>query len=99
MQTRGRGIWLSGSNTLRPVVWSFPWPPEVVQHMDAGLITINNLEMAIILLQSLVLEGLVPVHLIQSVVWCDNSSAVAWVTKMSSKRSAVGQQLACALAL
>ena len=93
------GIWLSGSNTLRPVVWRFAWPPEVVQAMDSGLITINDLEMAGILLQFLVLEGLVPVHHIQSAVWCDNTSAVAWVTKMSSKRSAVGQQLARALAL
>ena len=37
-------------------------------------------------------------NLLQTVVWCDNTSAVAWTVKMSSSKSVIGQQLTRALA-
>jgi hypothetical protein len=37
-------------------------------------------------------------HLLQTAVWCDNTSAVAWTAKMSSSKSKIGQQLTRALA-
>ena len=93
------GIWLSGSKTLRPIVWRVKWPPDIVELAKAGTLTINDLEMAGLLLQYLLLEQLVPMKHTHAVAWCDNTSAVSWTVKMSSNRSKVGQQLTRALAL
>ena len=93
------GIWLSGTATLHPIVWRHKWPPEVVRRYEQGLITINDLEMAGLLLHYLLLEQLVPMKDTHTAAWCDNTSAVAWVQRMNSKRSMVGQQLTRALAI
>ncbi len=62
------GVWVSGKNTLRPVVWRLKWPPEVVKAFEEGKLTINDLEMAGLVLQSLILEGLVDVANVHSAV-------------------------------
>ena len=93
------GIWISGIKTIRPIVWRIQWPPQVVEAIQSKKLTINDLEMAGVLLQFLVLEPLVPMRHTQTAVWCDNTSAVSWTNKMSSRRSLIGQQLARALAL
>ena len=93
------GTWLSGSKTIAPIVWRFRWPPEVVEAFDDGLLTINDLEMAGILMHYILLEMLVPLWHIHVAIWCDNTSAVAWTAKLSSMCSTMGQQLARALAL
>ena len=93
------GIWLSGTASLHPIVWRCKWPPEVVQQYEQGIITINDLEMAGLLLHYLLLEQLVPMKDTHTAAWCDNTSAVSWVQRMNSKRSMVGQQLTRALAI
>ena len=93
------GIWFSGSKTLRPLVWRLAWPPDIVALADSGKLTINDLEMAGLLLQYLLLEQLVPLQGVHTAVWCDNTSAVSWTSKMSSSKSVVGQQLTRILAI
>ena len=93
------GIWISGLKTIRPLVWRLQWPPDMVQAVQAKTITINDLEMAGVFIQFLILETLVPIRHTQAAIWCDNTSAVSWTNKMSSQRSLIGQQLARALAL
>ena len=93
------GIWMSGSKTLRPIVWRLKWPPEVVHLFEQGRLTINDLEMAGLLLHFLVLEQLVDLKHCHTAAWCDNTSAVSWTSRMSSTTSKVGQQLTRALAL
>lgn len=92
------GIWLSGLQNLKPIVWRTKWPTDIVDRVTSTELTINDLEMAGLLLQYLLLEQLVPMLHLQTAVWCDNTSAVAWTAKMSSNRSLIGQQLTRALA-
>jgi hypothetical protein len=92
------GIWISGIKNLHPIVWRIKWPSPITDCLTAGTITINDLEMAAIVLQYLLLEQLVPMAHLHTAVWCDNTSAVAWTTKMSSSKSSIGQQLTRALA-
>ena len=93
------GIWLSGVRTLRPIVWRIKWPDDIVKRYEQGLLTINDLEMAGLLLQYLLLEQIVEMEGIHTAAWCDNTSAVSWTVNMSSKRSLVAQQLTRALAI
>lgn len=93
------GVWISGSRGLRPIVWRFPWPPLVIKRFEANEITVNDLEMAGVLLEYLLLEQLVDVKHLHTAVWCDNTSAVSWMSRMGSKKSKVGQQLTRAFAL
>ena len=93
------GIWLAGTKSLHPLVWRMQWPPPVQARFESGHLTINDLEMAGLLIHYLLLEALVDVAFLQLAAWCDNTSAVAWTTKMSSSKSLIGQQLTRALAL
>lgn len=93
------GIWLSGLKTLRPVVWRLAWPQDIIDRYHQKLITINDLEMAGLLLHYLLLEQLVDMKGIHAAAWCDNTSAVSWTSKMSSNKSIIGQQLTRALAI
>ena len=93
------GIWLAGRKNLRPIVWRLKWPQDIVDLVTAGKLTINDLEMAAIVLHYLLLEQLVPLKHLHTAVWCDNTSAVSWTYKMNSKRSLIGQQLTRVLTL
>ncbi len=93
------GVWLSGSKSLRPVVWRIKWPHQVVTRFEQGHLTINDFEMAGMLLQYLLLEQLVDIKHTHTAAWCDNTSTVSWTGRMSSSKSTVGQQLTRALAL
>ena len=92
------GVWISGNQNILPIVWRIKWPQSVVDRVTSGHVTINDLEMAGLLLQYLLLEQLVPMEHLQTAVWCDNTSAVSWTVKMSSSKSRIGQQLTRALA-
>ena len=99
------GAWLPGTNALHPVVWRFNWPAAVQEAVITdknpnGTITINDLEMAGFVIQFLALEELVgPLTHQHIAVWCDNTSAVSWIRKMKSSKSAIGQRLARVLSL
>lgn len=98
------GVWLAGSNYLHPTVWRIAWPPDIVARLvstsnPTGDITINDLEMAGLLLQYLILEQLVDLKHQHSACWIDNTSTVSWAAKMTSKKSKIGHRLLRALCL
>ena len=99
------GVWLSGKSDLHPVIWRVAWPPDIVARLISrdnpdGDLTINDLEMAGLLLHYLVLEQLLPdMAGKHAAAWCDNTSTVSWARRQSCKRSRVGQRLLRALSI
>ena len=93
------GIWLPATHSLHPIVWRHGFPPEIINRVSTGALTINDLEMAAILLQYLLLEQIVDLKHTHTATWCDNTSAVSWTVRMNSSRSTIGQQLTRALAI
>jgi hypothetical protein len=96
------GVWISGSKNIRPVVWRLPWPADIEARLVSfrnpkGDLTINDLEMAGLLLQYLVLELLVDLRHEHVAAWCDNTSTVSWARRMTSSRSRIGHRLVRAL--
>ena len=100
------GVWLSGTDSITPHVWRLELPPAIQDQLVSdknpkGSLTINDLEMAGILLQWLVLEHISPITLQHRnpLIFCDNTSAVAWTHKFSTTTSTVAAHLLMALAL
>jgi hypothetical protein len=96
------GVWLSGSKNIRPIVWRLAWPADITARLVSsanpkGDLTINDLEMAGLLLQYLVLEQLVVLKHEHVAAWCDNTSTVSWARRMTSSRSRIGHRLVRAL--
>ena len=95
------GVWIIPltRSTNRYVFWSFQFPPEIIARFTTHEITINDLEMAGVLMQWLALEHLLPsLHHLQVGIECDNSSAVVWSKKFTAK-SIIAGHLLRALAL
>ena len=63
------GVWTSGTQQLQtPIVWRFQWPPEIQQNLVSannpqGTISINDLELAGVLLAWLVLEKITKLYI------------------------------------
>ena len=99
------GIWLSGKQGLHPLVWRVQFPPDITARFKSssnkqGDLTINDLEMAGLLLQFLVLEQVTDTLVDKrAAAWCDNTSTVSWARRLTSKRSLVGQRLLRALSI
>ncbi|HEY9816807.1 MAG TPA: hypothetical protein V6D20_13560 [Candidatus Obscuribacterales bacterium] len=93
------GVWLSHKRIIHPIVWRFKWPVDIVDRVANHTLTINDLEMAGMVLQFLVINQLTTVEDTHLGIWCDNTSAVSWSSKLSSKKSMAGQHLARALSL
>jgi hypothetical protein len=99
------GVWFSGSRAVAPTVWRVTWPPDITQDLVSfdnpnGCITNSDLEMAGVCLHQLVLETLVDLKHVRSVIHCDNSPSVAWVTRMASRStSPVAHRLLRGLAM
>ncbi len=102
------GVWLSGKKKLpNPVVWHLQWPKEIQDQLITkenpnGTLTINDLEMAGVLLQWLILESIVPHCNLNNAhigIFCDNRSTVSWAYKLHSKASIIAQHLLRALSL
>ena len=95
------GVWIlpGENNQNRYILWSVDFPPEVVELMELHKLSVNDLEMAGVLLAWLVLECLMPtLQYIQAGLECDNSSSVHWTQKYSAK-SLIAGHLLHALAL
>jgi hypothetical protein len=97
-------VWLAGSKYLEPIFWRIVWPDSIISRLMSssnpmGDLTINNLEMAALLLHQLMLEQLVDLKHQYTASWIDNKSTVSWIAKLTFKQSKVGQWLVCALAL
>ena len=93
------GVWCSGTSAITPFLWQVEWPADVqaalvTRENPTGTITINDLELAGILLGILALENrgvsLTHRHL---ACYCDNSSAVAWSYKMRNSKSIIAGHL------
>ena len=72
------GVWiLPGPKGPRFIVWYVQFPPVILMLLEAGLLSINDLEMAGVLLEWLVLEAHFPsLQHVQAGIGCDNSSSV-----------------------
>jgi hypothetical protein len=46
----GGGVWISGTQNIHPIVWRVKWPQDIVDRVSSEQVTINNLEMAGLLL-------------------------------------------------
>ncbi len=100
------GVWFSGTKHIQPTVWRLPLPPDIAARLVSadnpeGDITINDLEMAGVLIHWLVLEIIAPESLQYTNVgiFCDNSTTVNWTYKFNSKSSIIAAHLLRALAL
>ena len=95
------GVWILPTTygTPRFVFWNLDWPIEIITLFENSDLSINDLEMAGVLLEWLVLEHLVPsLEHTRAGIQCDNTSSVRWSTKFTA-RSIVAGHLLRALAL
>ena len=100
------GVWVSGTKSIKATVWKMEWPKEIQDlfvsaQNKKGTISISDLEMAGVLLAWLVLENISPIPLIHAHIgiFCDNTPAVAWASRLASSKSLAGNHLCRALAL
>ncbi len=94
------GVWiLSIKGHMHFILWAVDFPPDLVADLDNQRISINDLEMAGVLLGWLALEYFIPDMAHHHVgIQCDNSSTVHWSRKFTA-RSMVAGHLLRALAL
>lgn len=97
------GVWIIlplANNTNRYIYWSVDFSLAVIQQFNNDIISINDLEMAGVLLGWLALKHLLPIlqHVLQCGMQCDNSATVSWTKKFSARSFRAGH-LFCALAL
>ena len=93
------GVWCSGTAMIIPFLWQVEWPKDIRNNLvcadnPTGSITINDLELAGILLGLMALEhrGISIKH--QHVAsFCDNSSAVSWSYKLRNSKSVIAGHL------
>ena len=101
------GVWVDGTKSLQHQwVWRLKWPQEVqdqliTENNKHGTLSINDLEMAGILLAWLVLEDINAGNLQNTHIgmFCDNMSTVTWTNKKSTSTSTIAGHLLRALAL
>ena len=106
-KTAAGGVWVNGTCSLpQYIVWRLEWPQdiqnkEVSEANKQGTLSINDLETAGTLLAWLVFENIAPVSLqyVHTRLFCDNNSAVNWVTKRSTTTSTIAGHLLRALSL
>lgn len=88
------GVWTSGTKGIRPVVWQVEWTNEIKEAFQKGILTINDLELAGLVLEWMALECLLPslvgVHV---AAFCDNTSAVSWSNKLATSTSRAAARL------
>jgi hypothetical protein len=95
------GVWSNGLKKIpRPFLWQVKWPEDIVNNLvtssnPSGTISINDLELAGLVLNWLALEysNQVPLAFHHVGVFCDNSSAVAWTSRMRTSTSIVAGRL------
>ena len=97
------GIWLGVTIDMPLIVWRVQYPADIQEALGTkaqpGRLSINDLEMAGVLLQWLVLEQIVPdLKHRHTRVFCDNVSTVAWTNRLSAS-STIGAFLLRAMAL
>ncbi|GFH59971.1 hypothetical protein CTEN210_16447 [Chaetoceros tenuissimus] len=70
------------------------WPEDIKQKLDTHEVTINDLELAAIVLEWFAAEAIIPnMYNIRLGMFCDNTSAVSWAQHGCTSTSAVAGQL------
>ena len=99
------GIITPGLDPMQHWVWKFEWPQDIKDSLVSwsnkkGTLTINDLELAGIVLGWLVLEQVCKNLTYKHVgLFCDNTSAVSWTHRGSTSTSTVAGRLLRFLAL
>ena len=93
-------LWNSGLKYLKPFLWQFRWPEDIRKCLISstnpnGSLTINDLELAGLVLNWLALECQPNVHVAFHHVGalCDNTSVVAWAQRLRTSTSLVAGRL------
>jgi hypothetical protein len=98
------GIIIGEDAAVPPTVFRGQWPPDIQAELVSwtnrdGRLSINDLELAGLLLTWLVIEEITPTLYETNVaIFSDNKPSVHWVDRMATRKSAVGAQLLRALA-
>ena len=88
------GVWFSTIGDYCPTVWRLEWPQSIIStNNPKGTITNSDLELGGIILAWLVQENLRTLQHKTTAVFCDNVPAVAWATKLASKKSLIAGRL------
>ena len=88
------GVLLPGKKDFPPVVWQVEWPEDIRKKLDTKELTINDLELAAIVLEYFAFESILPnMQNIRLGLFCDNTSAVSWGQKAMSSKSIVAGKL------
>ena len=92
----GVPVWIipltNGTNWY--IYWAVDFPQTVVDQLNADIISINDLEMAGILLGWFTFEHLLPMlQHVQSGLLCDNSSTVSWTRTFTTRSFQSGHLL------
>ena len=81
------GVITPGLSWIQHTVWQAEWPETIRSRFDSGLITINDLELAALVLGWLVMEQITSVAFKHAAIFCDNTSAVSWAAKLRTSKS------------
>ena len=98
------GIIIGEEAAVTPTVFRGQWPPDIQAELVSwtnrnGSLSINDLELAGLLLTWLVMEEICPTVTEMNVaLFSDNQPSVHWVDRMATRKSAVGAQVLRALA-
>ena len=94
------GTWGNGLKQIEPFLWQVEWPQAVQRELITdsnpdGSITINDLELAGMVLNWLALECQADIPLAYHHIgaFCDNTSAVSWSLKLRTSKSKIAGRL------
>ena len=89
------GVWIiPHGNEVRYIYWTCAFPSDISAQMETRELSINDLEMAGVLLEWLALEHLIPsMSNTQIGIQCDNTSTVHWTRKFTARSLRAGHLL------
>ena len=93
------GVWMGIIEDIGYIVWRMEWPQDIIDNLctssnPKGRLIMNDMELAGVVLEWLVLESLIPDLIFKSIgINCDNSTVVTWITKMRTSKSMVAARL------
>lgn len=99
------GVITPGLDPMQYWVWQYEWPDDIKKELvtstnRTGKITINDLELAGIVIGWLVLEYVCDDLVFKHIgMFCDNTSAVAWAYKYTTSKSIIAGRLLRLLAI
>ena len=99
------GVITPGLDPMQYWVWQYAWPEDIQNELVTstnrnGTITINDLELAGIVIGWLVLEYVCDDLVFKHIgMFCDNTSAVAWAFKFTTSKSVIAGRLLRLLAI